>query len=391
MRRAGDAGGLPLAADRLDDPELVEAGDPGGMLRQVASAAAHVRIAVRAAQEAGVAALSGDDRPRAIVVAGPGIAGDALEVLCGPSAPVQIVCVRGQRLPGWVGAADLVIVTAGGEAPASDPGADGPPVAEAVLSVAEQAMRRGCQMAGIGPVASPLRDLVRGPYIPAAPGLWQVLTGLLIIAEQLGIIEIGADGYEDAAAVLEDIAHRCRPVSESFVNPAKTLALDLVGALPLVWGSRPLGGLAARRFGTMLNIVSKSPAQHGTLPEAVADQAALFDGPFVPGPAPRFPSLEDPDEFELDDPQERTELRLVLLADPAAEDARLATLRGAVRDVADQRGIRVTELAAEGERPLRRLATLIQLADYASVYLAIASGIDPSAASAIGDVTERIV
>lgn len=391
MRRAGEAGGLPLAADRLDDPELVEAGDPGGMLRQVASAAAHVRIAVRAAHEAGVAELSADDRPRAIVVAGHGIAGDALEVLCGPSAPVQIVCVRGQRLPGWVGAADLVIVTAGGEAPASDPGADGPPAAEAVLSVAEQAMRRGCQMAGIGPAASPLRDLVRGPYIPAAPGLWQVLTGLLIIAEQLGMIEIGEDGYEDAAAVLEDIAHRCRPVSESFVNPAKSLALDLVGALPLVWGSRPLGGLAARRFGTMLNVVSKSPAQHGTLPEAVADQAALFDGPFVPGPEPRFPSLEDPDEFGLEDPQERTELRLVLLADPAAEDARLATLRGAVRDVADQRGIRVTELAAEGERPLRRLATLIQLADYASVYLAIASGIDPSAASAIGDVTERIV
>lgn len=383
--------GLPLAADRLDDPELVEAGDPGGMLRQVASAAAHVRIAVHAAREAGLAALSADDRPRAIVVAGPGIAGDALEVLCGPSVPVQIVCVRGQRLPGWVGAADLVIATAGGDIPVSDPGTEGPPVGDAVLSVAEQAMRRGCQMAGIGPASSPLRDLVRGPYVPAAPGPWQILTSLLVMAEQLGIITIDADGYEDAATVLEDIAHRCRPVSESFVNPAKSLALDLVGGLPLVWGSRPLGGLAARRFGTMLNVVSKFPAQHGTLPDAVADQAGLFDGPFVPGPAPRFPSLEDPDDFGLDDPDERTELRLVLLADPAAEDAPMAALRGAVRDVAQQRGIRVSELAAEGERPLRRLATLIQLGDYASVYLAIASGIDPSVATAIGDVTERIV
>jgi hypothetical protein len=91
--------GLPLAADRLDDPELVETGDPGGMLRQVASAAAHVRIALRATQEAGLATLSADDRPRAIVVAGPGIAGDALEMLCGPSVPVQIACVRGQRDP----------------------------------------------------------------------------------------------------------------------------------------------------------------------------------------------------------------------------------------------------------------------------------------------------
>ena len=381
----------PLAADRLDDPELVEAGDPGGVLRQVASAAAHVRIAVRAAHEAGVTALAADGRPRAIVVAGPGVAGDALDVLCGPSSPVQVTSVRGDRLPGWVGAADLVIAAAAGDVAASDPGSEGPSVGEALLSVAEQAARRGCQMVGIGPASSPLADLVRGPYVPAAAGLWPVLTSVLVVAEQLGMIAIGADGYEDTATALEDISHRCRPASESFVNPAKSLALDVAGGLPLVWGSRPLGGLAARRYVHMLNDVSKSPAQHGTLPEVVGQQGGLFEGPFAPGPEPSFPSLEDPnEEFALDDPAERPELRLVLLSDPAAEDARAAALRGAVRDVADQRGIRVTELAAEGERPLRRLATLVQLTDYASVYLAIASGIDPGTAAAIGDVTERI-
>ena len=382
--------GMPLAADRLDDPDLVEAGDPGGMLRQVASAAAHVRIAARAAHEAGVAALSDDGRPRAIVVVGRGIAAGALDALCGPSAPVQIVAVRGDRLPGWVGAADMVIVTAGGDIPASTPGAAGPPSAEPVLSVAEQAARRGCQMAGIGPESSPLRDLVRGPYVPAAPGMWPVLISLLVTAEQLGVLTIGADGYEEVAAALEDIAHRCRPASESFVNPAKSLALDLVGALPLVWGSRPLGGLAARRFVSMLNVVSKSPAQHGTVPDVVGDQVALFDGPLAPGPEPQFPSLEVSLDDAFEDSAPRTELRLVLLADPVAEDPKLASGRAAVRDVAQQRGIRVSELGAEGDQPLRRLATLLQLGDYASVYLAIASGIDPGASPAVGDVTERI-
>jgi glucose/mannose-6-phosphate isomerase len=123
----------------------------------------------------------------------------------------------------------------------------------------------------------------------------------------------------------------------------------------------------------------------------LSEQGGLFEGPFAPGPELSFPSLEDPDEeFELDDPAERLELRLVLLSDPADEDARTTALRGAVRDVADQHGIRVTELAAEGEQPLRRLATLVQLTDYASVYLAIATGIDPGAPAAVGDVTERI-
>ena len=45
MTDEGDLAGLDaeLAADRLDDAELVEAADPGGMLRQVASSAAQVR------------------------------------------------------------------------------------------------------------------------------------------------------------------------------------------------------------------------------------------------------------------------------------------------------------------------------------------------------------
>lgn len=397
MRRAGEAGGLPLAADRLDDPDLVEAGDPGGMLRQVASAAAHVRVGQRSAEEAGVDVLSRDGRPRAVVVAGPGIAGDALDALCGPASPVQVVSVRGQRLPGWVGAADLVIATAGGDAPASDLGAAGVPATDVpatdeVLSIAEQALRRGCQLAGIGPASSPLRDFVRGPYIPAASGLWPVLTGLLVIAERLGIARIGADGYEDAAAAMEDVSHRCRPTSESFVNPAKSLALDVMGGLPVLWGTRQLGAVAASRLTSQLGVVAKYPAICGTLPEAGFGEVALFDGPFAPGPDPEFPSIEDPDDFSLDpdDSASRTELRLVLLGDPAAEEPGLSSLRTAARDLAEQRGIQVSELTAEGERPLRRLATLIHLGDYTSVYLAIASGLDPSSAVAVGDLADRI-
>ena len=105
-------GGIALAAFRLDDPELVEAGDPGGMLRQVASSAAQVRTAVRACDETDLSALGPDSRPRAIVTAGTGgsaFAGDALAAICGAGSPVQVTGASGYQLPGWVGAADLVI------------------------------------------------------------------------------------------------------------------------------------------------------------------------------------------------------------------------------------------------------------------------------------------
>ena len=91
-------GGAAFAAYRLDDPELVEAGDPGGMLRQVASSAAQVRTAVRACEEAGLTALRPAGRPRAIVVAGAGVgalAGEILAALVGVRSPVQVLTVSG--------------------------------------------------------------------------------------------------------------------------------------------------------------------------------------------------------------------------------------------------------------------------------------------------------
>jgi glucose/mannose-6-phosphate isomerase len=51
-------------------------------------------------------------------------------------------------------------------------------------------------------------------------------------------------------------------------------------------------------------------------------------------------------------------------------------------------GIDVSEIAMERGAPLRRLAGMVQLIDYASVYLGIASGIDPLAIAAIKDLRD---
>jgi hypothetical protein len=42
----------------------------------------------------------------------------------------------------------------------------------------------------------------------------------------------------------------------------------------------------------------------------------------------------------------------------------------------------------DGSEPLRRLAATVQLLDYASVYLGIASSIDPLAIAAIKDLRD---
>ena len=82
-------------------------------------------------------------------------------------------------------------------------------------------------------------------------------------------------------------------------------------------------------------------------------------------------------------------LRLVLLRD-THEHPQVARRREESAKLAAQRGIGVSELTAVGDLPLERLASLVQLIDYASVYLAIAGGIDPAPIVAIQELKARI-
>jgi Bacterial phospho-glucose isomerase C-terminal SIS domain len=414
-------GGAALAAFRLDDPEIVEAGDPGGMLRQVASSAAQVRTALRACAEADLSALGPDTRPRAIVVAGSGGAGgsafarDALEAICGLGSPVQVTGVSGYQLPGWIGAADLVItVSRSGH------------TAEA-LALAGEAARRGCDLVGVSASNSPLQELVaqaRGTFIPvttvgpARAMPWTLTVPLLVAAARIGVARIDDAAYEAAAAAMEDVSHQCRPSSESFVNPAKSLALDLVGRLPVIWGGSLVAAAAARRFASQLAANAKYPALVGLLPEAGHDQVATFDGPYAPPPEPVFPAAEEfggagldgtglggtgfgdtafseddlgfSDDGDLDGLSADDEsLRLVLLADPAGEHPVVGRTRAAAASLAGIRRIDVSDITMDSSGdPLRRLAATVQLLDYTSVYLGIAAGIDPLAIAAIKDLRD---
>jgi len=68
---------------------VVEAADPGDTLRQVASAAAQVRTALRSCAETDLSAFTAEGRPRAIVVAGmggSGLAGEMLNAMAGHDA-----------------------------------------------------------------------------------------------------------------------------------------------------------------------------------------------------------------------------------------------------------------------------------------------------------------
>ena len=371
----------------LDDVAALEAGDPSQMLRAVASSAAQIRMAVTAAAESGLGAVSGLGRPRALVVAGmggSGISGDVLLAVAGPSCPVPLLVHRGYGLPGWVGAADLVVAVScsGGT--------------EETLSAADEAIRRGVPMVGVGRVDSPLGrrcEMARAPIVPVTmqvgprATLWGLATPLLVLAARLGLVDLGdGDGDLERAAVrLEQVAETCRPDRELFVNPAKTLAAEIAGSLPMVWGSGQIGPVAAYRMVCQLAENAKYPAVGGALPEAHHNQVVTFDG-VLAGASSEADLFRD--RVEDDDP---LRLRLLLVDDEAsAEDDASSGRAGISADVAEARGVPVSRLRAEGTSAVERLASVVGVLDYASVYLALLQGVDPTPVGPIDELKKRL-
>jgi glucose/mannose-6-phosphate isomerase len=373
-----------MAEELLDDPAGLEAADPAGMLRAVASSAAQVREAAALCTEAGVARMSADDLPRSVVIlgmGGSGVAGDVLAAVAGPTCPVPIFTHKGFGLPTWVGAADLVVaVSCSG-------------TTEETLSTLDEAVRRGCRLLVVGATGSPVEQLAsrgRATFVPVnAQGrqprasVFALSTPLIVAGDALGLLTCPAEEIEATAVLLEQLAARNRPTAETVLNPGKTLALGLSGCLPVVWGTSPLTTVAAYRFACQLNENAKTPATWGGLPEAGHNQVVAFDGPFAGGPKDIF---ADPLEDEVVD---RTRMHLVLLRDTEEHPA-VARRAVVVRDLARQRGLDVSELLAEGLSPFQRLASLVAVGDWATTYLALLEGTDPTPVDAITELKAAV-
>jgi glucose/mannose-6-phosphate isomerase len=360
------------------------------MLRAVSSGAAQVREAATFAAEAGVASVADEGRPRCVVVCGmggSGIAGDVLAAVAGLGSPVPIVVHRGFGLPAWVGPVDLVVaVSCSGTTPET-------------LSALEEAARRGCRLLVVGAEGSPLDDLGRrGRAVvvgvpqgrPPRASVWALSTPLLIAGDALGLLSAPPAVVEAAAVLLEDLAARCRVDAGHLVNPAKRLALELSGQLPVVWGSSPLAGVAAYRFACQLNENAHTPATWGVLPEAGHNQVVGFDRS---GPAGSTAGAADGADFFRDraddeDDDNAVRLHLVLLRD-SEEHHDVALRADVVQAIAQERGVGVSALRAEGCSSFERFVSLVAMTDYASVYLALLHGTDPTPIEALTALKQR--
>jgi hypothetical protein len=382
----------------IDDEESIAARDSSRTLRALATAGAQVREAITLSTDARIDRVAGGERPRSVLVAslgGSAVVADVLELLAEPGSPVPVSVRRNLPLPGWVGPLDLVVaVSLSGRA-------KGP------VAVAAEAARRGASLLTVGAADSPLADIcarARGVHIDVGRGrsssrtsFWSLVTPVMLAANALGLLEAGEQVLYDTADRLDLQAVACRPRSESFVNPAKILAITLADSIPMVLGDGPLNGVAAVRAASMLARTARMPASYGELPDDASQIVATFDGPFTAGGGRGVGERESaPDIFAdpfLDGPAQ-PRLGLLMLRDAPTtpvtqESADQEAFTDAVMQTASDAGVRVASVVAEPGHPLVRLAGQIAQTDFAATYLAIGLGLDPAVSPHVAELRDR--
>lgn len=359
----------PVAARvSLDDAAALTAADPEDMLGAVASAGSQVRQALVASERSSIGGLQDRGRPRAVVVTGmggSGIAGHVLQAAAGPECPVPVERVRGWTLPAWVGEDDLVIAVSSSGRTAE------------TLACTRAALERRARTVVVAAEGSPLVELADAAHVPWVPvpngrppraNLWALSVPLLVAAHTLGIVDADPEHLQTVAGLLDEIADACAASRPTAENPAKTLAAELAGSLPMVWGSSDLAGIAAYRLLCQLAENAKYPSVNGVLPEALHNQVVTFTAPTASG----------------------LPIRLVLLRD-TVEHPRVAAAREEVERLARESGVAVSRIEASGTHPLERMATLCAIGDFASVYLALAIGVDPTPIAPIAVLKQRLL
>jgi len=164
---------------------------------------------------------------------------------------------------------------------------------------------------------------------------------------------------DEALKVLADLRDELAPETPTAENPAKRLALGLKGLVPFVYGPR-LFEAVAYRVSTQLNENSKVPAASGFFPEAFHNAVMGCEGP-----------------EEL-----LRNLCALLIRDPEGAP-KVERKIDAFKGLLEPHFGRVLEIRARGRGRLARMLSTLYIGDYASTYLGLLYGLDPSSIDSI--------
>ncbi|MBC7228358.1 MAG: bifunctional phosphoglucose/phosphomannose isomerase [Thermoflexales bacterium] len=347
----------------LDDPKLYEERDPQRMRDRIAELPVHCADAWHLVQDFSLPEEY--RRVRQVVVLGMGgsaIGGALAAALVADECPVPVLCVGGYDLPAYAGPETLVV------------GSSYSGKTEETLSAFAQAMERGCRLAVIatgGDLAAIAEEkgipLLRfSPCLAPRAAIGYSLMLLLGILWRAGLVQDPGDDLDEAIAVLENWQRELRPETPTVRNPAKRLAGQLIGRLPVIYGAGFLAPVA-RRWKGQFNENAKQWAVWEEMPELNHNAVVGF-------------GLPDPIRERVS----------VLMLRSALDHPRIQARWEVTKELLLQEGIAPDEIWGRGKSRLAQMLSLVHFGDYVSLYLALLNGADPTPVVTIDYLKRRL-
>lgn len=342
-----------MTKQMLDQPARWAQGDPAGML--IRAAALPQQYFEGWKMGLGCPLPAGWKNSSQLLVLGMGgsaIGGDFLNGVVGQQIARSITVSRTYELPAWVGPTTLVIICSySGNT-------------EETLSTAQQAHKRRARICAVtsgGKLAAwclpkriPFVKIPSGwPPRSAMGYLAGVPLGLLA---RLGLISRTRLRVEAACMEVERfILGALAPSIPSRRNPAKRLAAQLAGRLPVLYGFADGWEVVAYRWRTQIEENAKSLAFHHIFPEATHNEISGWVQPHLLV----------------------KKMTAIFLADRSMHPRTRRRMEFAAKIVQGE-GAKTQFVEVAGRSRLSRMLKLVSLGDFTSIYLALLYGQDPT-------------
>ena len=179
---------------------------------------------------------------------------------------------------------------------------------------------------------------------------------LLTVLAKIGIIK-------DQAGSIDDAIHNVRKLKDSKVgykvprkdNPAKKMAAEIFGKLPVIYGSSDHIDAVVTRWRGQLAENSKTLSSVHLFPEMNHNEIVGWENP----------------------KKVLKECVAIILRD-AADHPRISRRMDVTRNLLKRDKVKVLEVYSSGLELLSRIFSLVYIGDFVSFYLAILNGIDPT-------------
>lgn len=303
-------------------------------------------------------------KPKNIIIIGMGASAIGGEVLKDwlNQLPIPIQVCREYQLPAYADKDTLVFaVSYSGNT-------------EETLSAFLDAVKRGCMIIAItsGGHLLSFAEKMGIPHVTVPSGMApraaiaNLFFPLPILMEKMGIIKNVNEELEETIQVLEGLSRETAPQVAAENNPSKKLAVELNGAIPVVYGFRQYG-VIANRLKAQFNENTKIPCKYDVFPELNHNEVMGWEAPETLTKQFTIVLIRDPDE----PPEIRHKIE--------------ATKRFALNKTR-----RILEIHSRGKSPLAKMFSAMHIGDLASVYLAILQGTDPTPVETITKIKKEL-